>query len=69
LAWLWARRVITNDNFTSIVHAVEEGRRVYDNIRKTIVYILPVNGGQAAMLGIAILLGMTLPISPVQICG
>jgi magnesium-transporting ATPase (P-type) len=67
LLWPWARRVITNDNLTSIALAVEEGRRVCDNIRKTIVYILPVSGGQAAMLGIAILLGMTLPISPVQI--
>lgn len=62
-----AEMVITDDNFASITHAVEEGRRVYDNIRKTIVYTLAVSGGQAAMLGVAILLGMVLPITPVQI--
>jgi magnesium-transporting ATPase (P-type) len=59
--------VITDDNFASITHAVEEGRTVYDNIRKTIVYIMPTSGGEAGMLVIAILLGITLPISPVQI--
>ena len=59
--------VITDDNFASITHAVEEGRRVYDNITKTIIYIMPTSGGEAGMLVIAILLGMTLPISPVQI--
>lgn len=62
-----AEMVITDDNFASITYAVEEGRRVYDNIRKTIVYTLAVSGGQAAILGIAILLGMVLPITPVQI--
>lgn len=59
--------VIADDNFASITHAVEEGRTVYDNIRKTIVYIMPTSGGEAGMLIIAIFLGMTLPISPVQI--
>ncbi|MDV6343983.1 cation-transporting P-type ATPase [Nitrosomonas sp. Is37] len=59
--------VIADDNFASITHAVKEGRTVYDNIRKTIIYIMPTSGGQAGMLIIAILLGMTLPISPVQI--
>ncbi|MCC7136109.1 MAG: cation-transporting P-type ATPase [Nitrosomonas sp.] len=62
-----AEMVITDDNFASIIHAVEEGRRVYDNIRKTIIYTLAVSGGQAAMLGVAILLGVVLPITPVQI--
>ncbi|WP_256203702.1 cation-transporting P-type ATPase [Nitrosomonas sp. Nm58] len=59
--------VIADDNFASITHAVEEGRTVYDNIRKTIIYIMPTSGGEAGMLVIAILLGITLPISPVQI--
>lgn len=60
--------VITDDNFATITHAVEEGRTVYDNIRKTIVYIMPTSCGEAGMLVIAILLGMaTLPITPVQI--
>lgn len=62
-----AEMVITDDNFTSITHAVKEGRTVYDNMRKTIVYILPTSGGEAAMLIIAIFLGLALPITPVQI--
>lgn len=62
-----AEMVIIDDNFASITYAIEEGRTVYDNIRKTIMYIMPISGGQAGMLVIAILLGMTLPISPVQI--
>ena len=59
--------VIADDNFASITHAVEEGRTDYDNIRKTIIYVMPTSGGEAGMLVIAILLGITLPISPVQI--
>jgi P-type E1-E2 ATPase len=47
--------------------AVEEGRTVYDNLRKAVVYVLPTSVGQAAMVLIAVLLGMTLPITPVQI--
>ena len=62
-----AEMVITDDNFASITRTIEEGRTVYDNIRKTIMYIMPTSGGDAGMLVIAILLGMTLPISPVQI--
>ncbi len=62
-----AEMVITDDNFASITYAVEEGRRIYDNIRKTIVYTLAVSSGQAAMLGVAILLGLALPVTPVQI--
>lgn len=62
-----AEMVITDDNFASITRAIEEGRTVYDNIRKAIMYIMPTSGGEAGMLVIAILLGMTLPISPVQI--
>lgn len=59
--------VLADDNFASIVAAVEEGRTAYDNIRKAILFILPTNGGEAGMVLIAILLGMTLPITPVQI--
>ncbi len=59
--------ILTDDNFTSIVNAVEEGRTVYDNIRKTILFLLPTNGAQALILIGAILLGITLPITPVQI--
>jgi magnesium-transporting ATPase (P-type) len=59
--------VLANDNFASIMHAVKEGRTIYDNIRKTIAYIIPTNGAEGAMMVIAIFLGMTLPITPVQI--
>jgi magnesium-transporting ATPase (P-type) len=59
--------VLADDNFASIAHAVEVGRTIYDNIRKAIIYVIPTNGGEAGLIVIAILLGVTLPISPVQI--
>jgi magnesium-transporting ATPase (P-type) len=62
-----AEMVLADDNFASIVHAVEEGRTVYDNIRKAIVFILPTNAGEAFTIIGAILLGGVLPITPVQI--
>jgi magnesium-transporting ATPase (P-type) len=62
-----AEMVLADDNFATIAHAVEEGRTVYDNIRKAIVFIIPTNGGEAGIVLIAILFGMTLPITPVQI--
>jgi magnesium-transporting ATPase (P-type) len=62
-----AEMVLADDNFASIAAAVEEGRAVYDNIRKALVFILPTNGGEASMLLAAILLGLTMPITPVQI--
>ncbi len=63
-----AEMVLADDNFASIVHAVEEGRTVYDNIRKAILFILPTNGGEALVILGAILLGFhELPLTPVQI--
>ncbi len=62
-----AEMVLADDNFASIVHAVEEGRTVYDNLRKTILFLLPTNGGQASVVTVAIFAGMVLPIVPVQI--
>ena len=62
-----AEMVLADDNFATIVHAVEEGRTIYDNIKKTILFLLPANGAEAAVIIAAVLLGMTLPISPVQI--
>tara|TARA_R110002050_G_scaffold9504_1_gene33346 strand:+ start:500267 stop:502942 length:2676 start_codon:yes stop_codon:yes gene_type:complete len=59
--------VLADDNFSSIVHAVEEGRTVYENLKKALVFILPTNGGEALVIIAAILLGFTLPITPVQI--
>jgi magnesium-transporting ATPase (P-type) len=62
-----AEMVLADDNFATIAHAVQEGRTVYDNIRKAIVFIIPTNGGEAGVVLIAILFGMVLPITPVQI--
>ncbi|MBK6744634.1 MAG: cation-transporting P-type ATPase [Hydrogenophilales bacterium] len=62
-----AEMVLADDNFASIAAAVEEGRTIYDNLKKAIVFILPTNGGEAGILLIAILLGLTLPITPAQI--
>ncbi len=60
--------VLADDNFASIVHAIEEGRTVYDNIRKAILFILPTNGGEALVILGAILLGFhQFPLTPVQI--
>lgn len=62
-----AEMVLADDNFASIAAAVEEGRTVYENLRKAVVYVLPTSVGQASMVLIAVLFGMTLPITPVQI--
>jgi len=62
-----AAMVLTDDNFASIEGAVEEGRGVFDNITKFIVWILPTNLGEAAMLLTAILLGLPIPALPLQL--
>ena len=59
--------VLADDNFVSIAAAVREGRTVYDNIKKVISWTLPTNGGEAMTIILALLAGMTLPITPVQI--
>ncbi len=62
-----AEMVLADDNFASIAAAVREGRTVYDNLKKAIVFLLPVNGGESFAIIMAILLGFTLPITPLQI--
>lgn len=63
-----AEMVLADDNFASIAHAVEEGRTVYDNLKKSILFILPTNGGEALIILAAILFGFhQLPLTPVQI--
>lgn len=62
-----AEMVLADDNFVSIVDAVGEGRLVYENLRKTILYLLPTNGGQALTVIFAIVIGDMPPVSPVQI--
>ncbi len=59
--------VLADDNFASIVAAVREGRTVYDNLTKVIAWTLPTNGGEAFTIILAILFGLTLPVTPVQI--
>jgi len=59
--------VLADDNFATIERAVEEGRRIYDNIRKSVVFLLPTNGAQSLVVLVAVLLGLTLPLAPVQI--
>ena len=62
-----SQMVLADDNFATIAHAVEEGRAVYDNLKKSILFILPTNGGEALVLLAAIALGLTLPITPLQV--
>jgi magnesium-transporting ATPase (P-type) len=62
-----AELVLADDNFASIVAAVREGRTVYDNLRKVIAWTLPTNGGEASAIIMALVLGMTLPLSAIQI--
>ena len=62
-----AEMVLADDNFASIANAVEEGRTVYDNLKKSIMFILPTNGGEAFTIIAAIAFGRQLPITAAQI--
>ncbi len=62
-----AEMVLADDNFVSIAHAVEEGRTVFDNIKKAILFILPTNGGEALTIMAAVMLGRVLPVTAPQI--
>jgi magnesium-transporting ATPase (P-type) len=59
--------VLADDNFASIVAAVREGRTVYDNIKKVISWTLPTNAGESMTIVVALLFGMALPVTAVQI--
>ena len=59
--------VLADDNFASIAAAVREGRTVYDNIKKVISWTLPTNGGESLTVIVALLLGLALPVTAVQI--
>ncbi|MFC8921647.1 cation-translocating P-type ATPase [Cellulosimicrobium sp. NPDC057127] len=62
-----AEVVLADDNFATIERAVEEGRRIYDNIRKSVLFLLPTNGAQSLVVLVAVLFGLTLPLQPVQV--
>ncbi len=63
-----AEMVLTDDDFSTIVNAVREGRNIYDNLRKAILFILPTNGGEALVMLAAIVLGFEhFPLTPAQI--
>ena len=62
-----AEVVLADDNFATIAGAVREGRAIYDNLKKFILFALPTNGGQALIVIIAILFQLTLPLTPAQV--
>ncbi|KKO45599.1 carbonate dehydratase [Arsukibacterium ikkense] len=59
--------VLLDDNFATIAQAVAAGRNVYDNLKKAIAFLLPVNGGESLAIVLALLFALTLPIMPLQI--
>jgi Ca2+-transporting ATPase len=62
-----ADMVLTDDNFTSIVNAVEEGRAIFDNIRKFVHYLLSCNTGEVLVMFLATLVGWPPPLAAIQI--
>ena len=62
-----AEIVLADDNFATIEYAVEEGRRIHDNLHKSVLFLLPTNGAQSLVVLVAVLFGLTLPLDPVQI--
>lgn len=62
-----ADMVLTDDNFATIEAAVEEGRGVFDNLTKIIIWVLPTNVGQGLILLLAVVLGIALPILPAHV--
>ncbi len=59
--------ILLDDNFASIVAAIQEGRGIYENIRKTLVYLLAGNAGELTLMLCASLMGLPLPLLPLQI--
>jgi magnesium-transporting ATPase (P-type) len=62
-----AEMILADDNFASITAAVKEGRTVYNNIEKAILFMLPTNVAQALVIAVAILFGFTMPITAPQV--
>jgi len=59
--------VVTDDNFASIVAAVEEGRGIYDNIKKFVHYLLSCNAGEILVMFVSSLVGLPIPLLPIHI--
>lgn len=59
--------IITDDNFASIVAAIEEGRGIYDNIRKTLQYLLAGNSGELMLMTICVIIGLPIPLLPIHL--
>ncbi len=62
-----AEIVLADDNFATLAAAIHAGRTVYDNLKKAVLFLLPVNGGESLTVLAALMLGVTFPITPVQI--
>ncbi|THF55589.1 cation-transporting P-type ATPase [Pseudothauera rhizosphaerae] len=62
-----ADMVLADDNFATIAAAVREGRAVYDNLKKFVLFMLPTNGGEALVVIAAILFELALPLTPAQV--
>lgn len=59
--------ILVDNNFNTIANAIEEGRTIFQNIRRSIFFLLSTNAGEALILFVSLLLGLPLPLSPVQI--
>ncbi|MFT6989110.1 MAG: Ca2+-transporting ATPase [Paraglaciecola sp.] len=59
--------MLTDDNFAKVRDAIEEGRGVFDNLKKFIVWTLPTNGGEGLVILLAVMLGISLPLLPIHI--
>ncbi len=59
--------IVTDDNFASIVAAVEEGRGIYDNIRKTLQYLLAGNCGELLLMTVCVIIGLPAPLLPIHL--
>jgi len=62
-----ADMIITNDNFATIVAAIEEGRGIYDNIRQTLQYLLAGSTGELLLMTLCVVIGMPIPLLPIHL--